>query len=57
MRLYEPRYRGGDAYFVPPGHTPVHHAGAEVVEFSPTDLLGTAIGTVMANLESGRRER
>jgi len=41
----------------PPGHTPVHHAGAEVVMFSPTDLLGTAIGAVLANLQSGRRDR
>ena len=46
-------YRAGDAYYVPPGHTPVHHAGARVVEFSPTNLLGVAIGTVMSNLESG----
>ena len=28
--------QAGDAYYVPPGHTPVHHAGAEIVEFSPT---------------------
>ena len=27
----------GDAYYVPPGHTPVHYAGAEIVEFSPTE--------------------
>jgi hypothetical protein len=26
-------------------------------ESSPTDLLGTAIGAVLANLESGRRDR
>ena len=24
----EETYRAGDAYYVPPGHTPVHHAGA-----------------------------
>ena len=50
---HEECYRAGEAYFVPPGHTPVHRAGAQIVEFSPTDLLGTAIGVVMANLESG----
>ena len=33
----EETYQAGDAYYVPPGHTPVHHAGAEVVEFSPTE--------------------
>lgn len=47
------RYRTGDAYYVPPGHTPVHHAGARIVEFSPTDSLGTAISVVMSNLEPG----
>jgi hypothetical protein len=47
------RCQAGDAYYVPPGHTPVHHAGARIVEFSPTDSLGAAIGVVMANLESG----
>lgn len=45
-------YRAGEAYYVPPGHTPVHHAGSRLVEFSPTDLLGVAIGVVMSNLES-----
>ena len=24
------RYGTGEAYYVPPGHTPVHHAGAQV---------------------------
>jgi len=47
------RYQAGDAYYVPPGHTPVHFAGARIIEFSPTDSLGAAIGVVMANLESG----
>ena len=37
----EETYEAGDAYYVPPGHTPVHYAGAEIVEFSPTDVLAT----------------
>jgi hypothetical protein len=48
---HEETYRAGDAYYVPPGHTPVHHAGAEVVEFSPTDVLAETIPVVMKNLE------
>jgi quercetin dioxygenase-like cupin family protein len=48
----EETYVAGDAYYVPPGHTPVHHAGAEVVEFSPTDELGETIGVVMRNVEA-----
>ena len=47
----EETYRAGDAYYVPPGHVPVHHAGAEIVEFSPTDVLGETIGVVVGNLE------
>jgi hypothetical protein len=37
-------YQAGDAYYVPPGHTPIHHAGAEIVEFSRTEQLGQAVG-------------
>jgi hypothetical protein len=46
----EETYHAGDAYYVPPGHTPVHYAGAEIVEFSPTDILGETIPVVMGNL-------
>ena len=42
----------GDAYYVPPGHTPVHYAGAEIVEFSPTDALAETIPVVLANLQA-----
>ena len=48
----EETYEAGDAYYVPPGHTPVHHAGAELVEFSPTDVLGETIPVVMQNLQA-----
>ena len=48
---HEETYKAGDAYFVPPGHTPVHHAGAEVVEFSPTAQLHATIAVVMENLQ------
>lgn len=43
-------FQTGEAYYVPPGHTPVHYAGSRLIEFSPTDLLGVAIGVVMSNL-------
>lgn len=49
----EETYEAGDAYYVPPGHTPVHHAGAELVEFSPTEGLRETIAVVMQNLEGG----
>jgi hypothetical protein len=48
----EETYCAGDAYFVGPGHTPVHYAGAEIVEFSPTDVLMETIPVVMKNLQA-----
>lgn len=48
----EETYVAGDAYYVPPGHTPVHYAGAEIVEFSPTEELRETIGVVMANVKA-----
>jgi hypothetical protein len=47
----EETYVAGDAYYVPPGHTPIHYAGAEIVEFSPTTELRGTIGVVMKNLQ------
>jgi hypothetical protein len=46
----EETYVAGDAYYVPPGHTPVHYAGAQIVEFSPTDELARTIPVVMRNV-------
>jgi hypothetical protein len=48
---HEETFQQGEAYFVPPGHTPVHHAGSEIVEFSPTESLGATINVVMGNLK------
>ena len=48
----EETYEAGDAYYVPPDHTPVHYAGAEIVEFSPTKILGETIPVVMKNLQA-----
>jgi len=42
----------GEAYFVPPGHTPELHAGTEVVEFSPTADLERTLEVVMRNVEA-----
>ena len=49
---HEETYEAGEAYYVPPGHTPVHHAGAEIVEFSPTDQLARTMAVVMENLHA-----
>ncbi len=44
-------YETGQAYYMPPGHTPEIHAGTEVVEFSPTDELEKTIAQVQKNME------
>jgi hypothetical protein len=48
----EETYVAGDAYYVPPGHTPIHYAGAEIVEFSPTEPLHATIAVIMGNLRA-----
>src|SRR5690242_20970515 len=30
-------YSAGEAYYAPPGHTPICHADTELLEFSPTE--------------------
>jgi hypothetical protein len=47
----EETFEAGDAYYVPPGHTPVLYAGAEVVEFSPTEELQRTMEVVSRNME------
>jgi len=47
-------YAAGEAYYVPPGHVPIQHSGARIVEFSPTEALGEAVGVLMTNVERGR---
>lgn len=49
----EETFHAGDAYYVAPGHTPVHYAGTELVEFSPTEVLGETIPVVLRNLQDG----
>ena len=48
----EETYEAGNAYYAPPGHTPVFFAGTEVVEFSPTDAFGETVGVVAENLRT-----
>jgi hypothetical protein len=48
----EETFETGDAYYVPPGHTPVLYAGTEVVEFSPTQELNETLEVVSRNMEA-----
>lgn len=48
----EETYEAGDAYYAPPGHLPTLYAGAEIVEFSPTEELAKTIEVVTRNMEA-----
>ena len=48
----EETFATGDAYYAPPGHTPVLYAGTEVVEFSPTDELQHTMEVVAKNMQA-----
>ena len=48
----EETYEEGEAYYVEPGHTPVHYAGTEIVEFSPATILNETIPVVLRNLDA-----
>jgi hypothetical protein len=45
-------FEAGDAYYVPPGHTPVMYEGTEVIEFSPTKDLQQTLEVVTKNMEA-----
>jgi hypothetical protein len=44
----------GDAFYMPPGHTPAAVAGTEFVMFSPTDELAATDAAISAGLQSAQ---
>ena len=49
---HEETYQAGDAYYAPPGHTPVCFAGTELVEFSPTDAHDETTAVIVENMRA-----
>ena len=49
-RSGEETFESGEAYYVPPGHTPKIYAGTELVEFSPTKELNQTFEVVEKNM-------
>lgn len=45
-------YEAGDAFYVPPGHTPGADADTEFVQFSPTDELAVTEEVLTKNMEA-----
>lgn len=46
----EETFEEGDAYYAPPGHTPILYDGSEIVEFSPTQELIQTMEVVERNM-------
>jgi hypothetical protein len=47
---HDETFAAGDAYYAPAGHLPLMAGGTEVVEFSPSEALGTTMAVVEGNL-------
>lgn len=47
---HEEVFEAGDAYYVPPGHTPKAHAGSEFLQFSPSEQLQTVQQAMMERM-------
>lgn len=50
----EETYEAGDAYYAPPGHTPVIFAGSEVIEFSPAEEAAKTAEVVRRNRDASQ---
>jgi hypothetical protein len=44
-------YETGDAFYMPPGHTPAADAGTEFVMFSPADLLAETEAAIAKGMQ------
>ena len=49
---HDETYEAGNAYYAPPGHTPVVYAGTELVEFSPTDAHDETTAVIVENMRA-----
>jgi hypothetical protein len=51
---HEEVFEAGDAFYVPPGHTPAADAGSEFLQFSPAGELREVTATIMKNMQAMR---
>jgi hypothetical protein len=45
-------FEAGDAFYMTPGHTAAAQAGAEFVQFSPTDLLAATEAAIAKGMQA-----
>ena len=48
-------FEAGDAFYMPPGHTPRADAGTQLVQFSPTEELATTEAAIAAAMAQSQR--
>jgi hypothetical protein len=48
---HEEVFEAGDAFYMPPGHTPSAAAGAEFILFSPSDLLAETEAAIAKGMQ------
>ena len=49
---HEEVFEAGDAFYVPPGHTPAVAAGSEYVQFSPTQEYQATVAAIEKNMQA-----
>jgi len=53
---HEETYEVGDAFYAPPGHTPMTYEGAEVMMFHPTDEHAKTMEVIMKNFQTASEQ-
>jgi hypothetical protein len=48
-------YEAGDAFYMPPGHTPAAVAGTELIQFSPSDLLAATEAAIAKGMQEATK--
>ena len=45
-------YQAGDAFYIPPGHTPAHSADSEILLFSPSEAMAVTDEAMTRNMQA-----
>jgi len=48
---HEETIEAGDAFYLPPGHVPIAHAGSELLMISPTEQVDKVGAAIMRNMQ------
>ena len=51
---HEEVFEAGDAFYMPPGHSPAAEAGTELLQISPADQLALVEAAITASMQAGQ---